>query len=82
MLPRRPNAQMTSSDTSRTPYRSQISRRRAKYPSGGTKHPPEFCTGSTNTAATVSGPARKMACSMSSAQASVQASQPAHSWQR
>ncbi len=47
---------MTSSDTSSTSCLSQISRSRAKYPGGGGKQPPEFCTGSTKTAATVSGP--------------------------
>src|SRR5215831_7610620 len=51
---------MTSSETSSTPYWSQISRTRAKYPGGGGKQPPEFCTGSRNTAATESGPSRSI----------------------
>ena len=58
---------MTSSETSSTPYWSQISRTRAKYPGGGGKQPPEFCTGSRNTAATESGPSRSIARPISSA---------------
>ena len=63
----RPNAQMTSSLTSSTSYLSQISRTRWKYPGGGGKHPPEFCTGSRKTAATVSGPSNWIISSMRSA---------------
>ena len=47
---------MTSSETRSTPWRSQISRTRWKYPGGGGKQPPAFCTGSRYTAATVLGP--------------------------
>src|SRR5262249_47199428 len=65
--PSRPNAQMTSSDTSSTSYSSQISRTRWKYPGGGGKQPPEFCTGSRYTHATVSGPSNSMASPMRSA---------------
>ena len=65
--PIRPYAQITSSDTSSTSYSSQISRTRSKYPGGGGKHP-AFCTGSRNTAATVSGPSNSMASAMRSAQ--------------
>ena len=64
----RPYAQITSSDTSSTSYSSQISRTRSKYPGGGGKQPPAFCTGSRNTAATVSGPSNSMASAMRSAQ--------------
>ncbi len=58
---------MTSSETSSTSYLSQISRTRWKYPAGAGKHPPAFCTGSRNTAATVSGPSNWIICSMRSA---------------
>ena len=58
---------MTSSETSSTPVSSQISRTRWKYPSGGGKQPPEFCTGSRNTAATVSGPSISIASAIDSA---------------
>ena len=44
--------------------------------------PPAFCTGSRNTAATVSGPARRICVSMSSAHARVQAGASAHQEQR
>src|SRR4029077_15325498 len=40
---------------------------RGKDPGGGGKQPPEFCTGSRNTAATDSGPSCSMARSISSA---------------
>ena len=58
---------MTSSETSSTSYWSQISRTRSKYPGGGGKQPPAFCTGSRKTAATVSGPSISMASPMRSA---------------
>ena len=48
-----------------TSYSSQISRTRSKYPGGGGKQPPEFCTGSRKTAATVSGPSFSMATAIS-----------------
>src|SRR4029453_3545602 len=67
MWPMRPNAQMTSSETSSTSYSSQISRTRWKYPGGGGKQPPAFCTGSRNTAATVSGPCISIASAIASA---------------
>ena len=65
--PMRPKEVMTSSATSRTSYSSQISRTRSKYPAGGGKQPPEFCTGSRKTAATVSGPSNSMASAIRSA---------------
>ena len=68
MLPIRPKEQMTSSETSSTSYSSQISRTRSKYPGGGGKQPPEFCTGSRKTAATVSGPSNSIASAIRSAQ--------------
>ncbi|CAM5418384.1 hypothetical protein SGLAM104S_04179 [Streptomyces glaucescens] len=67
VVPRRPNAQMTSSETSSTSYWSQISRTRWKYPGGGGKQPPASCTGSRKTAATVSGPSKRICCSIWSA---------------
>ncbi len=54
---------------SKTPYVSQISRTRAKYPSGGVKQPPAFCTGSRMTAATVPGPSNSMRSARASANA-------------
>ena len=65
MWPSRPKAQITSSETSSTSYSSQISRTRSKYPGGGGKQPPEFCTGSRKTAATVSGPSFSIATAIS-----------------
>ena len=62
-MPSRPYAQITSSETSSTSYVSQISRSRSKYPGGGGKQPPAFCTGSTKTAATESGPSSRIASS-------------------
>lgn len=67
IVPIRPNAQITSSETSSTSYSSQISRTRWKYPGGGVKQPPEFCTGSRKTAATVSGPSNSIISRMRSA---------------
>jgi len=51
--PEAPDAQITSSETRRTPWRSQISRTRWKYPGGGGKQPPEFLDRLHEDAATV-----------------------------
>ena len=67
VVPWRPNPVITSSDTSSTSWRSQISRTRAKYDGGAVKQPPEFCTGSITTAATVDAPSNRIASSMRSA---------------
>ncbi len=61
MSPMRPNEVIVSSATMMTSYSSQISRTRSRYPGGGGKQPPEFCTGSRKTAATLSGPSNSMA---------------------
>lgn len=54
--PSRPHPVMTSSNTSRMPCRSQVSRSRSRYPLGGSTTPAEPDTGSTKTAAILSPP--------------------------
>src|SRR6187431_1551117 len=66
-VPVRPAPVSTSSATSSTSYRSQISRTRRQYSDWGTAAPvDEPPTGSAMNAATVSGPARTMASSTAS----------------
>ena len=71
--PIRPNAQITSSETSRIPYLSQISRSPSQYPAGGVIEPPAFWTGSMMIIAIVSGRSKSMASSISASSAFVNA---------
>ena len=75
--PKRPNEQMTSSAQSSTPYRSQIRLSSPQYPSGGTRAPPPFWTGSAITMDTVSGPSAKIISSMADTQVNSPAGVPA-----
>ena len=50
-----PSSTVLADATAYSVLRKVISTIRWKYPGGGGKQPPEFCTGSRNTAATVSG---------------------------
>ena len=63
---------MTSSDTSRTPYRSQISRTIGQYSSPGTALPALLATGSAMNAAIVSGLCARMSSSTCWAQYTAQ----------
>ena len=55
-LPVRPKPQITSSNTSRMPCWSQISRTRLRYPFGGTSTPVDPAIGSMKQAAIFSAP--------------------------
>ena len=72
--PVRPNPVITSSAHSRMPYSSHSARTPWKYPAGGMNAPPEFCTGSMITIATVSGPAWTIVASRSSSRNAVNSS--------